>query len=251
MAKKTKLASVDALPMKKNPWFRAYTEMVDDEKLRLLAFEDRWHFVALLCCKGSNLLDSGGSQDLLRRKVALKLGLSTRELEEVARRLCEVGLIDFDTFQPLAWNARQFKSDSSTDRVRNHRNKAKQECNVSPSFQKQPDAVSVTPPETKTEAKTKTEAEKSISSRKRAARSPKNKMPEGFAVSDTVRQWASDKGYQDLDAHFESFVSKAAANGYLYADWDAALQNAIRDDWAKLRQPGRAPDTQTRQRVDL
>lgn len=90
-----------------------------------------------------------------------------------------------------------------------------------------------------------------VTSRKRVARLQTKKMPEGFAMSDKLKQWASSKGYQDLDAHLESFVSKAAANGYLYADWDAALQNAIRDDWAKLRQPGRAPDTKTRQRVDL
>ena len=69
------------------PWFRAYTEMVDDEKLRLLAFEDRWHFVALLCLKGQGVLDETGS--LLFRKVAVKLGLDVRRLieEHVARDL--------------------------------------------------------------------------------------------------------------------------------------------------------------------
>ena len=117
--------------MSKYPWFRLYTETVDDEKLRLLAFEDRWHFVALLCCKGSGLLDSGDDDSLLRRKLAVKLGLSVREFEEVSRRLSEVGLIDFDTFQPLAWDDRQFRSDSSTDRVRKHRDRVKQSRNVS------------------------------------------------------------------------------------------------------------------------
>lgn len=86
--------------MSKYPWFRLYTETVDDEKLRLLAFEDRWHFVALLCCKGSGLLDSGDDDSLLRRKLAVKLGLSVREFEEVAGRLSEVALIDAETLQP-------------------------------------------------------------------------------------------------------------------------------------------------------
>ena len=45
--------------MSKLPWFRTYTRMVDDDKLKLLAFEDRWHFVALLCLKGEGLLDVG------------------------------------------------------------------------------------------------------------------------------------------------------------------------------------------------
>jgi hypothetical protein len=93
-----------------NPWFRLYTEAVDDEKLRLLAFEDRWHFIALLCCKGKGILDED-NPDLIRRKVAVKLGLDPRTLDDVARRLAEVGLIDAQTLQPLAWNSRQFASD--------------------------------------------------------------------------------------------------------------------------------------------
>lgn len=79
-------------------WFRMYAESVDDEKLRLLAFEDRWHFVALLCCKAQGLLD--GEDPLMRRKVAVKLGLAMRELDECARRLAEVGLIDAETLNP-------------------------------------------------------------------------------------------------------------------------------------------------------
>lgn len=93
------------------PWFRAYTDMVDDVKLRLLAFEDRWHFVAILCCKGAGLLDSGDSPEMMRRKLAVKLGLAVRELDEVARRLADVDLVDFETLQPIAWDRRQFRSD--------------------------------------------------------------------------------------------------------------------------------------------
>lgn len=109
----------------KLPWFRLYTEMVDDEKLRLVAFEDRWHFVALLCLKGSGLLDDDCSDDLKKRRVAVKLGLSVGELEMVARRLAEVELIDRDTLQPLGWDVRQFPSDSSSARVKAYRERQK------------------------------------------------------------------------------------------------------------------------------
>lgn len=116
--------------MKTLPWFRLYAEAVDDEKLRLLAFEDRWHFVALLCCKASGILD-GEDADLRTRKVAVKLGLDLRELGEVCRRLSEVGLIQRETFQPIAWNERQFRSDSSTERVQAYRERMKRHRNVS------------------------------------------------------------------------------------------------------------------------
>ncbi|MBK5943346.1 hypothetical protein [Halorhodospira halophila] len=102
------------------PWFRLYTEIVDDEKLRLLAFEDRWHYVALLACKGKGILDQNTDVELLERKLAVKLGLQVRELGELNRRLREVGLID-QNWQPLGWHKRQYKSDNSTARVQAHR----------------------------------------------------------------------------------------------------------------------------------
>lgn len=118
--------------MKSLPWFRAYTEMVDDEKLRLLAFEDRWHFVALLCLKGQGLIDEGGP--LLFRKVAVKLGIDTRTLDEVARRIAEVGLIDEVTLQPIAWNSRQMRSDkdmTNAERQARYRDSLKDKKSVS------------------------------------------------------------------------------------------------------------------------
>ncbi|KVT62195.1 hypothetical protein WK54_07760 [Burkholderia ubonensis] len=59
-------------------------------------------------------------------------------------------------------------------------------------------------------------------------------MPENFAISDRIRQWASDKGYARLQDRFDHFVGTSKAKGYRYVDWDQAFMNAIRDDWAKL-----------------
>lgn len=144
-------------------WFRLYAGIVDDEKLRLLAFEDRWHYVALLALKCDGLLDKNIDLPMLNRHVAVKLGLQLRELEAVANRLEEVGLIDAETFQPLAWGKRQFKSDSSTNRVREFRARKKaaaeaesagvEACNGAKRFSN--DAV--TPPDTETETETETE----------------------------------------------------------------------------------------------
>lgn len=120
-------------------WFRMWAEAVDDEKLRLLAFEDRWHFVALLCLKCQGILDER-DPDLRWRKMGVKLGLDSVELEAVMKRLETVGLVSCNAeknFQPIAWNRRQFVSDSSTSRVR--------------AFRKRQRNVSVTPSETDTD----------------------------------------------------------------------------------------------------
>ena len=113
---------------KSMPWFRMYAEAVDDEKLRLLAFEDRWHFVGILCCKGQGVIPDIDvpTDNLTRRKVAVKLGLEMRAFEEAVRRIAEVGLIDAETLQPLAWEKRQARSDAdptAAERKRRQRQK--------------------------------------------------------------------------------------------------------------------------------
>ena len=65
-------------------------------------------------------------------------------------------------------------------------------------------------------------------------KSRKTALPDGFGISDRVRQWAAVKGYTRLEERLEHFVSKARAGGYTYVDWDEAFMGAIRDDWAKL-----------------
>ena len=109
------------------PWFRLYSRIIDDDKMRLLAFEDRWHFVALCCLKSEGVLDEKDTS-LKMRKIAVKMGLQTREVEEVGRRLFEVGLVD-KKLNPKKWDDLQFKSDSSKDRVSAYRKRKKSNCN--------------------------------------------------------------------------------------------------------------------------
>ena len=208
------------------PWFRAYTEMVDDEKLRLLAFEDRWHFVALLCLKGQGVLDETGP--LLFRKVAVKLGLDVRSVEEVARRLSEVGLIDEKTLQPIAWEARQFRSDSSAARVAAYRERKKQgvkrDCNVT-----------VTAQDTDTD----TDKEEEEKTKKTAPR----KRDATFAVPDWINKthwdaWHScAKRKNASDAQKQMAVDKLDSWRQQGIDHAAALENAAIAGWQGLFKP--------------
>jgi Skp family chaperone for outer membrane proteins len=149
--------------MKSLPWLRLYTEIIDDEKLGLLAFEDRWHFVALLCLKGKGVLDNEPDAEMLRRKIALKMGLTCAELEKVASRLSRMGLIDFDTFQPCAWNERQMQSDTSTERTKAYRERMKRHSDVT-----------VTAQELDTEKDTDTEKEAEKKTRAKALSQPES-----------------------------------------------------------------------------
>jgi hypothetical protein len=110
---------------KRMPWFRLYHRMIDDDKLRLLDFSDRWHFVALCCLKCDGLLDSK-QDDLLRRKVAVKLGVTTDDLEQIEGRLREVGLLD-KGLNPAAWADLQFVSDDAAKRMAEYRKRKKKD----------------------------------------------------------------------------------------------------------------------------
>jgi hypothetical protein len=128
------------------PWFRLYNRIVDDTKLKLLAFEDRWHFVAICCLKSSGLIDKPDS-DLRTREIAVALGVQLRELDEIGRRLREVGLVD-GHLNPVAWDELQFKSDNSTARVQEYRERLK---NQRGNNAKRSRNVTVTAQETDTE----------------------------------------------------------------------------------------------------
>jgi uncharacterized protein YdaU (DUF1376 family) len=63
----------------------------------------------------------------------------------------------------------------------------------------------------------------------------KTRLPDGFAVSDGVREWAAKHGFSDdLEAHLAYFRDWAISSASLKADWDATFRNAIRGNWAKV-----------------
>ena len=105
-------------------WFRFYNDAIADSKLRLLAFEDRWHYVAVLCMKSSGLLDQK-KNELRERRIASDLGLTLQEAEQVKRRLMEVELVSKD-WQPKSWDKRQYKHDNNAERQKEYRERKKQ-----------------------------------------------------------------------------------------------------------------------------
>lgn len=139
-------------------WFRMHTDILSNVKLKLVAFEDRWHFVAVCCMKAKGLLDDQRPENLRARMIAAHLGLTVTEADEVRRRLVEVDLIRED-WQPKGWDKYQYASDNSTDRVRKFREK--QGVNGA----KRSRNVSVTPSDTDTDTESDTEEKKKTGAR--------------------------------------------------------------------------------------
>jgi len=81
---------------------------------------------------------------------------------------------------------------------------------------------------------------------KRPPRKRSTLLPEAFGISDRVKAWAEDKGHGQLEQHLEHFVGYCRAHAKTYADWDEALMNAIRGNWAKVSGKGNRPTFESR-----
>ncbi len=75
---------------------------------------------------------------------------------------------------------------------------------------------------------------KHIDAAPKSKSAPKTSIPEDFKPSERTMEWAKEKGYSNIQDRLDHFVTAAKAKGYTYVDWQAAFQNAVRNDWAKI-----------------
>ena len=130
-------------------WFRMYDELLDDPKAQRLPPVDFKAWVNLLCLASRH----DGKLPCIA-DVAFSLRLSENDVVTVLERLSIAGLIDKHNggvdgffYAPHGWEKRQYKSDSSAERVKRHR---ASKCNVT-------ETVTEPPPETETETETETD----------------------------------------------------------------------------------------------
>lgn len=116
-------------------WFRLYDDLVDDPKIQRLPGETVKALLNLWCLASQNdgLLPAADD-------IAFKLRMKPAKVQHLLSVLGECGLVDSDEegLRPHNWNARQFKSDVSNERVKRFRER---KCNVT-------DTVTATAPET-------------------------------------------------------------------------------------------------------
>jgi hypothetical protein len=119
-------------------WLRINEDCIDNPKILKLPADLRWQWVALLCVASKNDGILPPIDD-----VALCLRVPEAKAAEYITKLVKAKLIDSvgDDFVPHNWDKRQFKSDSSTDRVKRFRDKKR---NVSSSVS---ETVTETAPE--------------------------------------------------------------------------------------------------------
>jgi hypothetical protein len=118
-------------------WFRFYESALDDPKVQRLPGDLFKGWINLLCLAKRHNGTLPPHED-----IAFALRLSAKEATKLLDSLVECGLLDHDEtgISPHNWNARQYKSDVSTDRVKR--------------FRKRHETVSETPSESETDTET-------------------------------------------------------------------------------------------------
>ena len=100
-------------------WFKVYAEIIHDPKIRALAYEDRWHFVALMALTCDGTLDE--PDELRDELVSVALGLHGVDLDKAKARLMRLRLIGND-WKPSKWDKRQDSADPrAAERMRRYR----------------------------------------------------------------------------------------------------------------------------------
>lgn len=119
-------------------WFRFYDDAINDPKILKLPEASRWHWTALLCIASKHEGFLPATDD-----VALMLRVKPAIAATIITAMKQAGLLDLEDgkYTPHNWSGRQYKSDTSTDRVKRFRNGKR---NVT-------EAVTETPPEAESE----------------------------------------------------------------------------------------------------
>lgn len=207
-----------------NSWFRMYAEFANDPKVQMMTEQYQRRLIMLLCTR------CNGDVTLQDEEVAFQLRIGCVEWSETKADFIKRGFIDSGN-KVLNWDKRQYRSDSSAERVRKHRDTKKQPdvtlCNVTE-----------TPPEqiqnrTDKEVVTKTVTTKRV----------RNQLPlDDLGISHNA-DWLAEKRIQghyiNHDEVFvlEKFKNYCKSKGKKYADYLAGYRNAF--DWEQC-QPRKA-----------
>lgn len=220
-------------------WFRFYGEALNDPKVQGLSGDLFKTWINLLCIASQH-----DGQLPANSELAYLLRRRSDFVDRDVNYLIKRGLIDEVNghLEPHKWSDRQYKSDTSNERVKRHRDA---KCNVTKT-------VTETPPDNRVQNTDTEKKESSLRSpaRKRAARG--SLIPEDWALSEDDRVVARSFNWTEakIDLEAARFKDHSKANGRLHKDISAAWRNWVRSPFQQTNgsgpRPGSKEDTRER-----
>lgn len=239
--------------MKNTPWLRLYVEVLHDPKVQRLPPDIFKFWINTLCLARQHNGKLPPIEDC-----AFAFRETKERVSSAFHALQKAGLLETDgeTFHPHNWSKRQYKSDTSTDRVNKHRNKqrnvteTRQRQNRAETDSEQKDSPPVSPPQGGDD-----DLPPSLSDpdppkvNGHAARSPRGTrrkgrlLPDDWKPTEKDRAYAHEQGYSesDIDAladHFQEYFTVGRGKNIAYSDWERAWQGWVRRSSELGRPPG-------------
>jgi hypothetical protein len=226
-----------------NIWFRLHHDLLDDPRVQKLPADVFKTYINCLCLASKKGKDGtiGTIEDV---------SFALRETKEVFHErfmaLQEVGLIvssatNSETFLVPQWKKKQYKSDTSTERVRRHRNANK---TVTETLVKHPDT------DTDTDTDTYTDIEKGL-----AIIPPEKKKRAKNFVPPTIIEVIGYCNERDNFVDAEKFINFYDSKGWMIGknkmkDWKAAVRTWEQKSKQEAGDQNRKTGTATPQDVD-
>lgn len=186
-------------------WFRLYDDVLNDPKVQRLSGESFKFWINMLCIASKNGGVLPGIEDM-----AFALRVSNDVCTSLIDELKTCGLIDGSKrLVPHGWEKRQYKSDTSTDRVKRFRERSR---NVT-------ETVSETAPDTDTETDTETDKNQKKIPKKRD-RSAGSAEFENFwlVYPRKINRAVALKAFEKATRKTEADLIISAVRGYKFAD---------------------------------
>lgn len=211
------------------PWFRLYSELLNDPKVQMMSEVNRWRFIGLMCIHSRNVSETL-HETLHETEIAFQLRISLEDWMETKQVFIEKKFID-PSNKLLNWDKRQFVSDSSTARVQRHREAKKGTQVKTKENMKRFRNVTVTPPDTDTDTDIKEIIPNGITKKKTTA-------PENFVVTDRHRELAKKNNWTNPEDEIDGFLDHHIAKGSKFFDWDRAFYTWLRENKNRRKNRG-------------
>lgn len=223
-----------------NSWFRMYAEFATDPKVQMMSEAYQRRFIMLLCIRCGN--DHVTLQD---EEVAFQLRISNDEWTSTKAVFLGKNLINDDN-TPTAWDKRQFRSDSSAERVRKHREAKKSTCNVTVTApDTEADTEADIPPKTPSESSPPAEQPQEKAQRKTSGTPQRGcQLPADFYPDATGVDLAESTGV-NLAIELPKFADHHRAKGSVMKDWQAAWRTWARNS-VKFSGPAKQAQAKSR-----
>ena len=216
-------------------WFRLYAEFATDPKVQMMSEALQRRLIMLFCLQCSNGIETFHETER-EAAIAFALRVSEDDLAETKDVFLRRGFINED-WTLSNWDKRQYVSDSSTERVRKHRQAKKEAQETSETLpQRSSNASEQIQNRTDTEQKERVEAcppaaqSSPTPKATRATRLPGDwDLPQEWADWALSEQpsWTRD-GVQRVAASFRDYWTAKAGADARKADWQATWRNWVR-----------------------